>query len=557
MRKTMVILLALALCLSMVAPMALATEYDPENIALDGTLPIVKDSSQIETMTIVNTTPENRVVDANELAQAQLITEQTGIPINWVGVPESGYSEKVNLMLASRDLPDMFWKGISAATITQYIGQDVFLPTTELIDQYAPNITEIFNNRPEYAALTMYADGNRYGFPYIEEMYGLTLTPGPFLINKTWLDQLGLEVPTNYDEFKEALIAFRDAEDLNGNGEADEIPYAVNFVTKDGFSTLNSFFTLMAGFGEGVSYGDEYPFCKLDGDTVVFPVLSDAFKDTLDFYNDLNAEGLLDMDGFSGTGDYTYKLRLDDAVIGAFSIWSPEGSIPVTSVREQYVPLPRMDGPEGNMGIAVNRSELWGTSQSILTVDCKYPEIFTAMMNYLNEPEMAITTNWGAIGYSYYKDDAGLLRFPMDENGYFKLPEGMESYNDVRQNSSPVQGGVAILNEYYDTVAEYTYDAVDLLAFQRANGKDEVLAEDTPLPPVLMTTEEQAAYSQIAPQIENIVKSFMVSSILDGGIEDNWASFEQQLKDAGLDEMLSLIQGAYDRYLVTYNEYAK
>ena len=29
-----------------------------------------------------------------------------------------------------------------------------------------------------------------------------------------------------------------------------------------------------------------------------------------------------------------------------------------------------------------------------------------------------------------------------------------------------------------------------------------------------MTIEEQAAYSQIQPQIENIVKSYMVSSVL-------------------------------------------
>ena len=52
----------------------------------------------------------------------------------------------------------------------------------------------------------------------------------------------------------------------------------------------------MACFGEGVSYGDEYPYCKLGKDgKVEFAVLSDAFKECLHFYNELNQEGLLDM----------------------------------------------------------------------------------------------------------------------------------------------------------------------------------------------------------------------------------------------------------------------
>ena len=70
-----------------------------------------------------------------------------------------------------------------------------------------------------------------------------------------------------------------------------------------------------------------------------------------------------------------------------------------------------------------------------------------------------------------------------------------------------------------------------------------------------MTVEEQAIYSQLKPQIENVVKSFMVSSVLEGTADQNWGSFEQQLKDAGLDQMLETIQAAYDRYLETYKAY--
>lgn len=548
-------LLSFMLCLCMLlSGAALATEY-PDGVHLDGTLPIVEEGADLETMTIINTTPENRVVDANEVDQAVIMEEKTGIDLDWVGIPEAGYAEKVNLMLATGDLPDMFWKGIDSSVVTQYMGQDIFLPTEELIAQYAPNIQKILDDHPEYKALATYPDGHMYGFPYIEEMYGLTLTSGPFLINQNWLDQLGLEMPTTLEEFKNVLIAFRDAGDLNGNGIDDEIPYAVNLVTSDSFSTNNTFFSLMGCFGMSLSYGDFYPYCTLDDDgNVIFGVLSDAFRDCLKFFYELNQEGLLDLDGFSGTGDYYYKLREDAAVIGAFSVWSPEGNIPVVDVRDQYEPLPRLVGDSGKMGIRCNRSQLYSASQSILTTDCKYPEVMTALMNYLNEPFMAVTTNWGTVGKSYILREDGVLGFDLNENGDFNVPEGFESWNDMRQNSTPVQGGVAVLDEYYDTVAEYTYDAVEILASQRVNGKDEVLAEVKYIPPVLMTTEEQAAYSQIKPQIENLVKAFMVSSILDGGIDDNWDSFEKSLYDAGLEEMLRNIQQAYDRYQAVYSE---
>lgn len=548
---------ALLLCLALFVPSAVfAAEY-PENVHLDGSLPIVDEGTEFHTFKIINTTPENRIIEANELDQAVIMEKETGIDLEWVGIPEAGFAEKINLMLASADLPDMIWKGVDASVISQYLDQDLFVPTEELIAQYAPNIQKILDDHPEYKALATYPDGHMYGFPYIEEMYGLTLTNGPIMINKAWLDQLGLDVPTTIDELKDVLIAFRDAGDLNGNGVEDEIPYACNFVVdSDGFDSVNTLFAMMGCFGTSVSYGSNAPYCTVVDGKITFGALSDAFLEVIKFYRGLQEEGLLYMDGFSGDGTYTYQLREDVATIGVFSCWSPEAEIPVKEVRDQYVALPRLTGPNGGMGVRCNRSELWGTSQSIITTECEYPEVLTALMNYLNEPEMAVTTNWGTVGYSYIRDEkTGILGFDLDENGNFNVPDGYESWNDMRQNSTPVQGGVAVLNEYYDTVAEYTYDAVFILEAQKSNGKEEVLEEyeDKYVPPVLMTPEEQAAYSQVLPQIKNIVRSYMVSSILDGGAEENWEAYEQSLWDAGLQTMLDNLQSAYDRYLGNYN----
>ena len=68
-------------------------------------------------------------------------------------------------------------------------------------------------------------------------------------INKAWLDQLGLEVPTTTEELYEVLCAFRD-NDMNGNGDTtDEIPlelceknwaaYVINFANPWGIAGNN------------------------------------------------------------------------------------------------------------------------------------------------------------------------------------------------------------------------------------------------------------------------------------------------------------------------------
>ena len=113
---------ALFLCLTLsLGSAALAADY-PDTVHLDGTLPVVEEGTNLEPMTIINTTPENRVVDANELDQAVIMEKNTGIDLNWVGIPEAGFTEKINLMLASGDLPDMIWKGVGTSVISQYMG---------------------------------------------------------------------------------------------------------------------------------------------------------------------------------------------------------------------------------------------------------------------------------------------------------------------------------------------------------------------------------------------------------------------------------------------------
>lgn len=530
---------------------------DDDNINLDSmNLPIIKDPSKFPKMKMLVVSPPDRVVKVGDMIQVKRLEEETGVIFDWQEIPEEGSNEKINLMLASRDLPDAFWNGISNEMIVQYMGQDVFIPTEELTEKYMPRLTEIYEKRPQYKAAATAPDGHRYGFPYIEEMYGLVLTPGPFLINKDWLEKVGKDMPTTVDEWVDVLRAFRDGGDLNGNGQDDEIPYALGLTSKDMFGSYNTFHMFTGCFGQSDTYGGrpEDHMAIKDG-KVIFTAIDEAYKETAKFFHELNKEGLIDVDSFSphpsgeGSALYLDKIKGSEAVIGCFGVWAPVNEIPDLDVRAQYVPLPRLEGPKGKMGHALNFSEMQNAGLITITTECQYPEVIACFTDYLFEPEISITTNWGPIDYIYVKGDDGILHFDLDENNNIVLKDGFKTFGEMRNNSTPARGAMAVLNEYYGTIADYTWDAADLLEFQRVNGKEEILAEANPVPRMLMTVEEQNRVSQIQPQVKNIVTSYTMQWILDGGADETWDNYISELKAAGLDDLLATYQQAYDRYI--------
>ena len=458
-------------------------------------------------------------------------------------------------MLTSGEYPDVFWNGISSDMAVQYSDQDIFVPTEDLIDQYAPKLAQIFKDHPQYKQGSTTPNGHSYGFPYIEEMHGLVLTPGPFMINKAWLDKVGKQMPATVEEFVDCMRAFKEAGDLNGNGEADEIPYALEFGNDDGFGSFDSFYYFTGAFGmaDSVCSGNATAnHLRLIDGKIVFAAADASFRKTCDFFHDMYAEGLIDPDSFapSGTGTplYINKLAQPDAVIGAFQCWTPRDNIVDLDVREEYVPLQRLSGPEGKCGNVLNYSEMQDTSMVAITDKCEYPEVIAALVNYCMDPEISITLNWGAIGYTYVKGDDGLLHFNLDENDNIILQNGWQYFSEQRTNTSPTRGSLAVLNEYYDKYVDYTWDAVPILEGQRVNGKEECLEEIPAIPKMMLSLEENNKLSQIYGTIENIVNAYQMDAVMNGTTDEGWDKFKQDLNAAGMEELVAIYQGAYDRY---------
>ena len=530
-------------------------------INLDGTLPIIKDPKAFEekygkiSMLLVNSA--DRVVAPGELAMVKKWAEDTGVEFDWKPIPGEGAQEKINLMLASGDdLPDVFWNfgdGKSGNIVVQYADQDIFIPTENLINNYMPSVKKILDAHPTYWTEIKAPDGHTYGFPYIEEMYGLVLTGGPLLINKNWLDKVGKKVPTTVDEWVDCLKAFRDGGDLNGNGKADEIPMATWFGANDTFGSYNMFYRFTGAFGQADSYcgGNAYAdHLRLIDGKVTFTAMDPAFKDTAAFFNMLNKEKLIWNGSFESDASAAYQSSLikeDVARIGCFGTWTDQ-EITNLDVHDEYVAVPRLKGTKGSTGFENNYSELQDSSDTAITTSCKFPHVVARFVDYMvGDPAISIQSNWGAEGYNYKKDDKGVLRTPLDDKGRYVAQTEYKNFGEARVNSTPCRGSMIVLNEYYDKVAGYAYDAVQLLENQKVNGKEEIMKEYETIPRVLMTTEELSRLAQIQPTISDIVDRYINQWVTGGVTDDNWNSYLEELKAAGVEELVSIYQAAVDR----------
>ena len=152
------------------------------------------------------------VEDMNTNEASLWLEETTGIHVNYEQLPLENINEKIAMMLAGGELPDVFLNcGITAAQMTQYGVEDQYLiPLDDLIDQYAPNLIEAMEPFKEQGGMDLLreVDGHIYSLPEINPCYHCSRVLKMW-VNDEWMQKLELEYPTTTEEFKQILIAFR------------------------------------------------------------------------------------------------------------------------------------------------------------------------------------------------------------------------------------------------------------------------------------------------------------------------------------------------------------
>ncbi len=461
----------------------------------------------------------------------QKLQSWSSVPIEVEELDAAGAADSISLQIASGNYPEVILSNfLNASDVSRYASQGVLVPLDDFINETdTPNIWKMFQENPETKAANYLPDGKMYSLPVLNEFEPNFLERVIF-INKVWLDKLGLEIPKTTEELKEVLRAFKDG-DPNGNGIADEIP--MTFMQGHAYSCPEM---MLSAWGYATKSGVYDSYTTVKGGDVFFAPMLDEWKEMVNYYRDLYAEGLLDMEAFTQTNEtFVAKLQASTSKIGVF--WS--NTNPVAN-PEEYIAISPI-GAEGydivwqkHPGIIGNRNVF------SITTSCKNPKAVMKWIDHFYELENSLEFQYGVLGGAINKKN---------EQGVYtwnSAPDGKSLSTFIAENRPISSVPCYLPYEIFGKELELN----DTMKGQAQNYelyKDYLTDEPWPRP--YYSIEEANTLSELQTDIFSLVDSKLAKWVVGtDDVETDWDQYVQSLKKMGVDKLISVNQDAYDRF---------
>jgi len=479
--------------------------------------------------------------DFDDMFFMNAVEAATGIRLVVQGIDANGWNEKLALSIASGDYGEIFINGISFNDAAQYGQAGIFKPMEDLLEKHAPNAMSILNTLPETRRNVTSTDGHIYmmaaydGTPRDMLMNGTYVQP----IQKSWLDKLGLPVPSTLDELYDTLKAFKE-EDPNGNGDKDEVP--LSFVY-DG----NGYNMMLGAFGFVNLRHD-----IIDGEYVYVPI-QENFRHYLEFMRKLYADGLMDQNIFTQTSEM-FQAKYAEGNIG----FMPNGSREIMG-REMFldcVNIKPLVSEYNETPVHPGRAQEVDRYGLVITDKCSDEKAILAvkLLDYFYSEEGTYLIKCGP-EYGVWGDmiDGGYVRTTTEDGkSTYELVYDKEKYNNSYWNFR-IENGLMNMPFFYteahaeviiggdetnNHITKMVYDS-DMLSARR-NGYPQM---------VTFTEDEQdtiASYVLMDSYVDQMVAKFITGEIELN--DETWNSYKNNINMMDLDSLVQVRQEAFDRW---------
>ncbi len=464
-------------------------------------------------------------VDLKDATLLNEIATRANVTIDWNLIDPTIYADTVSPMLASgTDLPDIVQLPDTDPNMI-YLKSGMFVKLDEYMDSM-PNYSKFLEENPNIKAMLTAADGHIY---YVPQTVVTNNYQPVMMYNMTWIEKLGIEVPTTLDAFVEMLRAFRD-NDMNDNGDAtDEIPMSVTaanlpYMFGPAFGLDAAFTTNSAASG---FYADE------DGVVHYAQAEPEKYLAYLTFLNGLYQEGLLEVEFTSLTRDQITQRFANDQTGVTFDY----------SWQMSYLYSAHHPAYNGTEGVVVGVAPLSGEYEGgyigrnpisgIFGVNAKAKDVELAVkfLDFAMSEEAQDLYVWGMEGLTYEVDADGnrsyLPRCTEDTIWYQGL--GINAPCMPSQQSVPAT----------DVLLPKWHVAVD------KSQEQYIIA---PFPAVYSTDDEASVLSMYLVDLGTYVDEAAVSFISGYTSLDTFSSYLSTLDAMQISELIKVKQAQYDRY---------
>lgn len=521
-------------------------EFDENGLSKPGQLPISKEPI---TMSIfVGQQPG--VVDITKHSIFKELTEKTNINFEFIVAPQEGVQDKLNMLLASGDYPDIIIGGFfTNADLVKYgTGENILIPLNDLIEENCVNLKERWEDAPKIKEMMTTPDGNIYGIPSLDSGgLGHGAVNYKVWMNKEWLENVGMEAPQTTEEFRAVLEAFKE-QDANGNGDPnDEIPFsgAINTWAAEVYPYLINAFDY---------FDPSNGYLKLKDGVISGTAGTDGVREGLKYIAGLYADGLIDPAALTQDESQLSALGTKEEVIcgtaacGHIGMFVDINDIQRSAAYDNLLPL---EGPDGYRGIPTQTEPVVSGAAFVITDKCQYPEAAIKLADLFCGEEWSLRTQVGIKGQQW--DDADEGTFTMDGT-----TPATRKYLEMRtQNATAAEDikwhwTLRLVEPDWKNTFQVVGDITDPANYEarliQCTQKLAPYAADAEyIPPFYMEVEKANQVASMKTAIDDYVKASFIEFITGAkDPEKDWDAYLAGLDKLQYNDYIALNQEAYD-----------
>ena len=464
--------------------------------------------------------------DFDKMPVVQQILDDAGIEVEWEQVGDAAVTERKNIAISTGTMPDAMLGMANTNDVMQ--NYELFLPLNEYIDTL-PNVSAIMEENPEAKQFLTFPNGNIYSFPFVQEREYEGF-PDQLYINKTWVEELGLEMPTNYEEYAEVLKAFKEG-DPNGNGEADEIPFTMMID--------HSYFGPYSMYGMFGRLDNPNRLVIEDG-KVIFTADKEEWKEATKWFASLYEDDLIDPESFTQDRSMLFaKGKADPMLIGSTNAFLLDNV--VGADRMEHYEFVLLEGVNGHKELRYTSFPVQNRTYNVVNAEIENPEPLMKFYDIcLDESKhYPLQTVFGLIGKQLVETDVEGKEFE-----FAIAPEGL-SQDDYRYKDAPSNFPTYLTKDSWNSVVH----APDVARKEAILEDVRPYLEKESMPPLLFTEEETQELSDVNSALMDYVsqqQALWISNQSD--IDADWDNYIETLNNMGLETYIRLYQQAYDRF---------
>ncbi len=452
----------------------------------------------------------------NESYVANKLREMTGVNVQLLVFPVASAKEKLNVLIASQELPDIIGQALDQAMSDDLATQGAFAAVEDYIDKL-PNFKRTFvDNKENNWIFKSYAapDGKLYGFYGFD--YVRDVNTGATMYRKDIFDKHGLKMWNSTEEFYETLKKLKEL-----------YPSSTPFTSKQAertFSTWSKYWEMDA---HKVYYDESDKVWK-------FTDIDPKYKEMLDFMKKLYKEGLIDAEFITNTQpQWTSKMTQADKAfvtidwIGRMEMFKEQTLETVPSYDLRFAnPI----GPNQTMPVI---SQLcWARH----VANNNKAETAFKLLDFCLSPAGKELITMGVEGETYTLGEDG-------KADYIEFPD-----------SNPA---ITELEGKYGMFIEGMYLSFDRRSSYFQFAKREQEAQDfaidksnmSPLDPVLQyTPEEKEEINKYILSLEKAGQEFATKYVLNNLGDKEWNVWVEKAKSLGCDIIVKIYNDAQKRF---------